>query len=256
MRKGVIIRMKKRSENAELPKSQKKARKENNLTMQYELRYKPNNLSRTGLKIKCSTHSTEVEKINLALVEIQNIFPNKIPNDMNATINQAAYTVDIESAVFPLNDFWTRSQQAINEIKQMRTEMNEKIGGIVELTVAPFIVNVVSQILLLIIDKQSKPSCSTLYFNDNRHQQKLIQLSKQLKMNKNTLCHDANALVDTRNNILHYQTVNQLEKDVKACQRYFGIYRQELNSLVGNLETEIISNFDKIRSLVIVAFDK
>ena len=185
---------------------------------------------------------------------MQNLFSNKTANEMNATVNQAESTVDIESAVFPLNNFLTRSQELMNEVKQLRTEMNEKFGGLVELTVVPFIVNVVTQILLLVIGEQPKPSTSTYYFTWNQHQQKMIQLSKQLRMNKNMLCNKANELVDKRNNMVHYQTIHQLETDVQKCQRYFRTYKNELNSLLGDVETKIITNFNNIRSLVIVAF--
>jgi len=145
---------------------------------------------------------------------------------MNATFNQT------ESTEFPLNDFWTRCKQAIDE-------MEEKIEGLVELTVVPFIVNVVCQILLLVIGTKPPSSC----------EQKMNQLSNLLEMNTNSLCNEANALVDTRKNKLHYQTFTQLEKDVNDCKRYFRIYSQELNSRLGNIERQIILKFDEIRSI-------
>ena len=99
---------------------------------------------------------------------------------MIATINQTESTVDIVSTEFPLNDFWTRCKQAIDGY----TKMEEKIGGLVELTVVPFIVNVVCQILLLVIGRQPQPPSSCAYFNKSIYKQKMTQLSNLLKINK------------------------------------------------------------------------
>ena len=216
---------------------------------EYELRYRPTQFSTTGIKMKCSANEQETEITNSALEHIRNIFPSKMPNDMDAKINQAQSTIDVEAAVFPLNDYWNRSQKVLDRM----AVLEEKLNGLVELTAAPFIINVASQILLLIIGKQPKPPSSTSYFDSRLLE--MVELSKLLKRRNKTLCNEANILLDKRNNMVHYQTMNQVKNDVSACKKYLRLYNEELESLIGELEIEIILKFDKIQFLVNAAFE-
>jgi hypothetical protein len=216
---------------------------------EYELRYKPTQFSTTGIKIKCYAEEQESDIKNLALENIRNIFPSKMPNEMDAKINQAQSTIDVEAAVFPLNDYWNRSEKVLGQM----AVVEEKLSGFVELTAAPFIINVASQILLLIIGKQPKPPRSTSYFDTRLRE--MVNLSKLLKRNNKELCDEANMLLDKRNNLVHYQTMNQVENDLSTCKKYLRLYDEELESLIGELEKEIILKFDKIRSLVNVALN-
>ena len=109
------------------------------------------------------------------------------------------------------------------------------------------------QILLLIIGKQQKPPRSITYFNTGLSE--MVNRSKLLQRNNKELCDEANILLDKRNNLVHYQTMNQVESDVRVCKRYFRLYDEELESLISELEKDIILKFDKIRSLVNVAFE-
>ena len=104
-------------------------------------------------------------------------------NEMSAKINEVESANDIEVDV---NDYWNRSQQVLDEMIIMK----EKLDGLVEITVVPFIINVVSQILLLIIgEKPNQPS--TASYTD-----KMNKWSKLLEMDRKTF----NILVDTRGN--------------------------------------------------------
>ena len=76
-----------------------------------------------------------------------------------------------------------------------------------------------------------------------------------LKRNNKELCDEANIFLDKRNNLMLYQNINQIENDVSACNRYLRLYGEELESLIGELEKEIILKFDKIRSLVNAAIE-
>jgi hypothetical protein len=137
--------------------------------------------------------------------------------EVRGQVGSKKWTVVFESGEAAAIKSLKKTVKSLKEtVDSMKAEFNKKFDVVEDITVVPFVRNVVAQILLYLVGAQPETPVSRRFDSmEESVMKRVIRCADKLGLMKKRFCNMAEAILERRNHTLHPESVVELAKLTK-----------------------------------------